>query len=527
MAGRASFSERLVAGGLVLAGLLVFSLSVVLVPPAVTVGQAAAPWTDGAEYLDAAVSFVRDGVFRIHVAGEPHPSRYPFGYSLLVAGALALGVDPAAAPHRVNQAAGLALLLLTAGYLWRRGRPADAGLAVLLLATMPSLLILSRSPLSEVPGTLVAVSGVWLLYGNAGDGSLRKAASGAALLALSVCFRPSNLLLLAAFVPAAAAARLGRRSKPAAGVLALGAAAAAGLVPVLVYNFVTFGSPTTSGYDYWAPYWNGSRAFQLRFIVPNLEYAGRELLERETLFTTANLYGRGSYVGPSFVLLTLLAPFVLRPSRRFWCFAVAGLAYFGLMTTYFFSDARLLFPLFVLAAPVAATGLASTWRRRRGRAGRFVAAVAAVLFLSAVAGWPSAGGGAESVVFLRPPRSADDSPAYRVTRQLLRLRAEAPRLVLTDLPPPYVHALSPPGTLVAPLYDDHLFRFAPRVLVFGGPERRRLVADALAAGRAVWAVTSDHDVLGLAQASPPPAGYAWEIVGRDRRSGGIARLVER
>lgn len=522
---RRSVPEGLVPGALVVASLLYFLFSVVLVPPAVTVGRAAAPWTDGAEYLDAAVSLVRDGAFRIHVAGESHPSRYPFGYSLLVAGALALGVDPAAAPYRANQVAGLVLLIATAGYLWIRGRPVEAGLAAVLVATLPAFVILSRSPLSEVSGTLVAVGGVWLLYGWSGDGSFPKAAGGAALLALSVCFRTSNLLLLAAFVPAAVAARHGWRPRAAArGLALLGAAAAVGLVPVLAYNSVTFGSPVTTGYDYWAPYWNASRAFQLRFIVPNLVYDARELLERETLFTTADLYGRGSYVGPAFVLLTLLAPLGLRPSRRFWCFAAAGLAYSGLMTSYFFSDARLLFPLFVLAAPVAAAGLAGLWRRT-GRRG--LASVGAAVFLCAVAGWPSGAGGPDSVAFLQTPRPGDDAPAYRVTQTLLRLRADRPRLVLTDLPPPYVHAVSPPGTLVAPLYDNHLFRFHPHVLDFGGPERRRLVAEALASGRSVWAVTSAHDVLAVADASPAPAGYTWEIVGRDRLSGGIARLVEK
>lgn len=507
-----------------LVGLLFFHLSVVRASPAVTAGRASAPWPDGAEYLDAAVSLVREGAFGIHLAGASHPSRYPFGFSLLTAGALVLGVDPAMAPHRANQVAGLALLVLTAVYLWRRRQVLEAGLAVLLLATLPAFVILSRSPLSEVSGTLLVVAGVWLLYGFSRDGSLVRGGAGAALLALSVCFRTSNLFLFA-FIPAATLGRTGCRWQKAwRELIVLAAAAGLGLVPVLAYNLVTFGDLLATGYDYWTPYWNVSRAFHYRFIAPNLIYDWRELIQQETLFTTANLYGRGSYVDPSFVLLTLISPLGLRVRRRLWCFAAAGLLYFSVMTAFFYSDARLLFPLFVLAAPVAATGLVGIWRRWWKTSKSPVVFATAMLFVAAVLGWPE-GGRPDSVDFLRPASPEVPSPAYLVVRQLQRLHEDSPRLVLTDLPPPYVHAVSPPGTVVASLYDDHLFRFNPEVFEFGDPARRRLLGESLAEGRSVWALTHAHDILGIADACPAPAGYTWEVVARQNRTAGIARLV--
>jgi len=524
--GRFRSLESLLAVVSILVGLLFFHLSVVRASSAVTAGQAGAPWPDGAEYLDAAVSLARGGACRIHLAGESHPSRYPFGFSLLTAGALVLGVDPAMAPHRANQAAGFALLVLTAAYLWRRKQALEAGSAVLLLATLPAFVILSRSPLSEISGTLLIVAGVWLLYGFSRDGSLVRGGAGAALLALSVCFRTSNLFLFA-FIPAASLGRTGCRWRRAwRELVVLAAAAGLGLAPVLAYNLVTFGDPLTTGYDYWVPYWNVSRAFHYRFIAPNLVYDWRELIQQETLFTTANLYGRGSYVGPSFVLLTLISPLGLRVRRRFWCFAAAGLTYFSLMTAFFTSDARLLFPLFVLAAPVAASGLVGVWRRWWKSAKSPVAFAAALLFATAVLGWP-AGGRPDSVDFLWPESPDAPSPAYLVVRQLQRLHEDSPRLVLTDLPPPYVHAVSPPGTIVASLYDDHLFRFNPEAFVFAAPARRRLVGEALAAGRSVWALTHAHDILEIADACPAPAGYTWEVVAREQRTTGIARLVTR
>lgn len=517
-----SFFAWSVPTALLLLGFSIFLFSVVLAPPAATVGQAAAPWPDGAEYLDAAVSLVREGACRIHVGAESQPPRYPCGYSLLTAAALTMGVDAAMAPHRVNLLAGLLLLLLTAAYLWRSAGPFASGLGVVLLATLPAFVLLCKSPLSEVSGTVVAVSGVWLLYGYSRRGTLHQAVLGGFLLALAVCFRISNVLLLVFFVLAALVARHGRRWRQLISHLpVLGAAAFVGLVPLFVYNWINLGSPLATGYDYWAPYWGVSRAFQLRFVVPNLIYYGRELVQQETLFTTASVYGGGSYFGPSFVLLTLLAPWGLRTSRCFWCFVAAAVAYAALMLFYFFPDARLLFPLFVLAVPVAASATAAIWRRQA--TARVLAAATVALFLCSAVGWPSPDRSPELVAFFE--RASPVSPAYRVTRKLQRLRTASPRLVLTDLPPPYVHAISVPGTLVAPLYDDHLFRFHPEVFTFSDVERRRLVTEALASGRPVWAVVHAHDILDVPTASPAPRGYVWEIVAREEPASGIARLV--
>lgn len=507
---------------LALVGLLVFHLSVIAVAPAQTVGKAAAPWPDGAEYLDAAVSLAHEGTYRIHLAGESHPPRYPFGYSLLIAGAIAAGVEPEAAPHRVNQIAGLGLLGLVAWPLWRRGRHLESGLAILLLATLPAFIILCRSPLSEISSTLLIVGSLWLLAAYAGGGPVRRGAAGAALLGLTACFRLSNVLLLA-FLPAAAAARHGLRwRRPATREAAiLGTAAAAGLLPLLAYNVATFGDLLASGYGYWAPYWDARRAFDSRFLSNNLFYYWRELSEQESTFTTAHLFGHGSYFGPAFAALALGSPLALRARPRRWPFAAAGLLYAGAMGFYFFTDARLLFPLMVVAIPVAAIVCVDLWRRPRRRA---LALATSCLCAAAVLGWPGAGGRSNTLELLRPASDARPAAAYQVMRQLRRLHDPDPGLILTELPPPYAHAVLPAGVDVAPLFDDHLFRFNPRVFVYGRDQRRRQIAGALAAGRSVWAVTHARSILDVAD-GPAPAGYVWEIVARDRGGGGIARLV--
>lgn len=496
--------------------------SIFLAPLGATAGTAAAPWTDGAEYLDAAVSLTREGRFAIHLAGESHPPRYPFGFSLLTATALAMGVEPLLAPHRVNQAASLALIALVAAFVWKRVGRLEGSLTALLVATLPAFVVLARSPLSEVTGTLPVVGGAWLLYEYAKGGSLGKAGIGAALLALGVSFRTSNLLLLG-FLPAAALGRHGLRpARVGRDLLRLAGAAAAGLLPALIYNTLTFGGPLRTGYGYWIPSRSALSAFQLQFVMPNLGYAWRELTQRESLFTTADLYGAGSYVGPGFVLLTAVAVFQRRSDRVFRWFLLAGVANTLVLTAYFVSDARLLFPLLVLAAPVAAVGLVRGLRLCWPRS-RALALGLAGLLVSAVLGWPARGGRPELLALARPTRKP--STAYDVTRQFQRLHGKSPRLLLTDMPPPYLHAALPPGAVVAPLLDDHLFRFSPGVFEFGAPARQRLVSIALASGKSVWVVAHDHDVLDLDESLSPPAGYAWEVVAHDERSGGIARLV--
>lgn len=523
-ANRRHLSPRLWAAITVLIVASAFYLfSVVLVNSDSTVGMAANPWPDGAEYLDSAVSLARDGIVAIHVAGESHPSRYPPAFSLVVGAAVLLGVDSALAPFRVNQVAGFALIGFVTFVTWRRQGFIGAGFAAILLATLPAFVILSRSPLSEISSTLMVVVGVWLLYEHTRHGSLLQGVVGAVLLGVSVSFRMSNLFFFG-FVLAAA---LGQNRVPwrraSKNLILLAISGAVGLLPFFAYNAVTFGSPLSTGYDYWAPYWNASRAFQIGFVPVNLSYDWQELTQNEVLFTTANIYGRGSYVGPSFVMLAMLSLVLLRHRRRCLYFTAAGMLYLIVMTTYFFQDVRLLFPLLVLAVPVAATGLTNTWLRNSGPANRAVASVAALLFVTAVLGWPARDGGLETIELLKP--TLGPSRAYLVTRQFQRLRDDGPQLILTDMSPPYLHAVLPPGTLVAPLFDSHDYRFSPGVFVFDRRARRRLVDDSLAAGRSVWAITYAHDIFSLDKDTGVPTGYTWEPVVCDGPRSGIARLV--
>lgn len=508
---------------IMIAGCAFFYFAVPGSPAGITEGRALHPWPDGAEYLDAAVSLVRDGSYTIHVAGEQHPPRYPFGHSAAIAVALWLGAEPAEAAYRTNQWAGGLLLGLLALMLWRRGRRLEGALAVALLATLPAFVILCRSPLSEITSTLLTVVAVWQLYRYSEGAPTWRGITGAALLGLGLCFRASSIFLFL-FVPAAIFARFGWKTKSLArDLVLLGACFGLGLLPAFLYNVATFGHPLRTGYEYWVPFWNAGQAFDGKFVGPNLTYYWQELSQKESEYTAATTYGpgQGSYLTASFVLLACLALFVFRRRRRVWCFALAGIIYQGMMTFYFFRDARLVFPLLVLAVPLIARGLVEIWHRRK----ILELTLAAPLLIVTLLGWPNGEGNADSIAFLVEPKHQKPFIEGESLRLLNSLQADGPRLILTDMVPPYVHALSPADTTVAPLNHEHLYRHHPDVFRYGSPQRDSLVARALAAERTVWALTRKLDIFSISTVYTAPTGFAWEIVARQDDGSGIARLV--
>ena len=519
---------------LLLAGFGYFSASTIIAPASSTSGQAVQPWPDGAEYLDAAVSLVRGGSYSIHIAGEEHPPRYPFGHSLWIAGALLLGADAGEAPHLANTIAGAILMALIAAIFWRRSQRLEAGLAVLLLATLPAFVILCRSPMSEITSTLIAVLGVYCLYRYARDGQVLSGSAGAFLLGLGLCFRTSSVLL-AVFIPAAILARfvpsgIRQNLRPAIrDILLLGLSLGLGWIPALVYSAVTFGHPLATGYGYWSPFWNASTAFDSKFFEPNLIYYWREFAQIETEFTSATTYShglsQGSYFTPAFPLLVLLSLWLLRRHPRLLLFAMAGFGYQLATMFYFFKDARLAFPIMVLAVLLIARALGNLSQRGDGapRWRGFKIALALPLVLATVIGWPASGGGFETLTLLQNGRAP--LPASVTMDDFLQLEIPPPGLVLTDMAPPYVHALLPEGTIVAPLNHDHLYRHNPDVFLYQNRQRGQLLQDALTAEQDVWVLVGHRDIFSLAEVLAPPEGLAWEVVSSSGVVGGIARLV--
>ena len=120
------------------------------------------PMPDGPEYFAGAVSLWREGTFRIHLAGREWPPRWLFGYSLLMLPFFPLTSQPLSVPFLVNAIFGLALILLTYSMLAAAGRWYEAGLAALLMVTLPAFIVLARSPMSEISSGFLICAGALL-----------------------------------------------------------------------------------------------------------------------------------------------------------------------------------------------------------------------------------------------------------------------------------------------------------------------------------------------------------------------------
>lgn len=508
---------------LLLLSFLLFWATVWRIPLLKTPFLDLAPTPDAPEYLAGALSLHRHQGFRLHFAGESFPPRYPFGYSLLMLPFLALEVDPVRVPFLVNHLAGAALLLLLFGMLWVDGRRIEAGLAALLMVTFPSFLILSRSPMSEVGACLFVLCGYYGLYRYVRGESLGWGLLGASILGLSLCIRVAGLLL-ATIVLLAPASRKRRAGESQAWPwIALPSSFLAGALPLLIYNWVTFGNVLKTGYGFWVP--GAARLgniFNLENGLRNLNYWSSELIQHETQSGIAGLFGRGSYFGPVFIVLILISGVLLLRNRLLRPFAASGLIFLLMTCLYFYHDARLLFPLFVLCVPVVAVGAT---RILTGNAPSVFRLAILVLLLCHVAIYPGTGRDPDIGKYVKTGRLKARAPDFELVGRMNEVRDARPALVLTTLDPVYAWIFLKQPVEVAPLERRHEYRFNPRVFRFGGKEARELAKQAARRGTEIYTLVRQSSTSGSHETCPGWKGFRCEVLFRNEDGDGIARLL--
>lgn len=505
------------------ASLAVFHLTVLRVPTERTTQASLHPWPDGAEYLDGARSLVREGSYTIHVAGRSLPPRYPPGYSSLIAVALEAGAPPLRAPYLVNSVAGLLLLSGLFLLLYRNFGRWEAGLGALLLATLPAFSILARAPMSDLTSALVVLASLWLLYRYATGSATGWVLTGALLLGASPLLRLSNLLYLPFLVAALWARPMAGRRRLSDSSRAL-AALAVGLLPCLVFNWKVYGSPWATGYGFWLQ--SSEPDFALHHLFPQFGAFWREVTQRETEVNTAALYGAGSYFGPAFVALALLGAGRIRRDRLFWSFGLAATTTALAVSCYWYQDFRLAFPLLVLAVPLAARG--SVFLVSRGyRRNRLLALPAALLVVCAVVGWPPKRSDTELGDMLRPLAMHFGAGDFELVKRSEEIDPSGPRLILTNMSPPFVHALTEGRRVIAPLDETHDYRFNPTKFSYGVKERDELMGRAISGKWTVLALVSRRPIEEVREICPPPPGWKWETVEARGAAGGVARLTAR
>ena len=124
------------------------------------------PYPDATEYFAQAGSLRKNGWPYIQIGYERLPSRFPFGYPVLMLPWLKVlpTADAVLAPFRTNQMLGLLFLLTVFAFYSYLAMPLTGGFAALLLATLPGFFTFCRWSLSEISASLLIVLAFMLAY---------------------------------------------------------------------------------------------------------------------------------------------------------------------------------------------------------------------------------------------------------------------------------------------------------------------------------------------------------------------------
>lgn len=361
------------------------------------------PRPDALEYEEAARNLAAGNGYALEIEGQRYPPRYPPGFALLMAPVLRVAGDAPGTGIWVVWASALVAVACTAALAWLAAGPVAAVGAALLLALLPMHVSWSRAVMSDVPASaLVAALALWTM-GALGRSQQRVAewlALGVAL-GLAAAVRESCVLMIAPI--AGALALRGRASVRS--VAAVAAGVVVGLLPLLGYRLVRFGSPFADGYAYWVTFAHHG----VRYLFGPPAAGGRE---PNVFFYLRQLAGFGTlYPWPVTLLVGAgVVSAVRRPGPVRTLALVAGgyvVAALALYVPFYWQWDRFLVPVLPLVCALAAVPLGASqpdWQR---------AVAGAVLMLALGLG-------------LRAPRPF--APPNDSTMEAVRLAMLSPRL---------------------------------------------------------------------------------------------------
>src|SRR5438552_10435619 len=209
-----------------------------------------APHPDATEYFAQAKALERHGWPSIQIGYEKLPSRYPFGYPVLMLPWLKIlpEADAVLAPFRTSQTMGVSLLLAVFGFYAYLAMPLTGGVAVLLLATLPGFFTFCRSSLSEVSASLLIVLAFMFAYLGIKEERRWKIYLSAVLLGLSLNVRLQSLFFAPVLLAMAVFPKRGMRLRWLLHCAALPVVFVLAASPALAFNTLQFHSPLKTGY---------------------------------------------------------------------------------------------------------------------------------------------------------------------------------------------------------------------------------------------------------------------------------------
>lgn len=313
------------------------------------------PDPDATEYAVVALNLLHGKGLTFTVNGALYPSRYPFGFSLILS-AFYL-VSGQFLGHAIYVVYLSAIGSVVVVYLLMR-KLTGPGPALFAGATIFTSVLFrnwSQSVLSDHTSVLLFCLLSLCTYYLFAKKTLR------ILLAIAyviVCTLMIWLRFIDIVIVFANMALLGyaikRKYIDIRYTIPIVVALAAGLIPTFIYNAITFGGITETGYSYWVPSYfkNTHNALAFKYFLHSHISAGSPFGPNYQFYTTA-LVGRGTYF-PSFILVLALIgvlTFLVR-FRRYsiekrmtlafvalgWCF------YVGTYALYFWQADRFLIP---------------------------------------------------------------------------------------------------------------------------------------------------------------------------------------
>jgi hypothetical protein len=493
------------------------------------------PYPDAVEYFAQANSILRWGAPTIQIGYDKLPSRYPPGYPILMIPWLKVlpQRDIILAPFRTNQTIGLLLLLGCFALYLRIGRPLAGGLAVLLLATQPAFVTYSRSSMSDLSAAAAAVLVFAFVYLGFSSRVRWPIYCAAVVLGLSLSIRPQLLFFAPLLISMALFPVLRSRAKWLSHCVFVILVFSFAASPYFILNTFEFGHPFKTGYDFWVPSLTDQQMlFSVQNVPRQFAMIWSEVTARWDEFRVANLFGTGSYVVPTFVLLSVVGLAFLQ-CRRFEISALlAGTIFFIATASYRFVDGRFYMPILFLLVALAALPVEWAIKRSFKPPYSFLSVAVIVLFVLSCVGYPSQSGfkpragRSQAWDALMYASQRGKSPRYDGQKKFARAFKDEPGIVLADIDPVYLNALLPKGFVAAPLDGNHSYCYSRR-WHYGSAEAAQLAQSGLARATPVYALLVpskdiDQDIKRL----PLIQGYSWIRSERSNKRAVIVTLMK-
>jgi hypothetical protein len=495
-----------------------------------------APHPDATEYFAQAKSLRRDGWTSIQIGYEKLPSRYPFGYPVLMLPWLQIlpDADTVLAPFRTSQTMGLLLLLAVFTFYTYLAMPLTGGFAVLLLATLPGFFTFSRSSLSEISASVLIVLAFMFAYLGFKEERRWKIYLSAVLLGLSLNIRLQSLFFAPLLLTMVIFPVKGMRWRWFLHCVALPVVFVLAASPMLILNTIQFHSPLKTGYDLWASYFSRHHLlFCLRYIPRNALMLWREATLQPLGYEAANIFGTGTSFVPAFVILICAGLLFIRLSWFLCCAFVAGLSSFAAALCYLFGgDVRFYLPLLILLVAVAV--LPVTWAAKNLFAGKraVIALPVFILFAGACLGYPSRSGYNTAGIdrcqawdAFHFAASPGESPQFVAQRDFARRLRRQSGIVLSDIDPVYLNALLPRSFVAAPIDGNHHYKWS-YTWRYDRPQALAFVQHGLEQSFPVYALfVSSDEATTKHSRLPVVPGYDWHLLDQFRSKAALLKLA--